>query len=77
MPKDSIAPIILGIPFLRIVKSLINLQDRNVRFELPSQKPFGVHFLRKKKKKNRRHDRGIITLNANHFVVGIPLARPK
>jgi hypothetical protein len=75
IPKYSIAPIILGIPFLRMVKSLINLQDRNVRFELPSRKPFGVHFLRKKK--NKRHDDEIITLNANHFVVGIPLARPK
>ena len=49
MPEDPIAPIILGRPFLRTVKSLINLHEGNVRFELPSQEPFVVHFPRKRK----------------------------
>ena len=35
MPEGPIAPIILGRPFLRTVKSLINLHEGNVRFELP------------------------------------------
>jgi hypothetical protein len=75
MPEDAIAPIILGRPFLRTVKALINLHEGNVRFEFPSQEPFVMHFPRKKK--NKRHDDGIITPKANYFGVGIPLARPK
>jgi hypothetical protein len=74
-PEDVIAPIILGRPFLTTVKSLINLYEVNVRFELPSREPFVMHFPRKKK--NKRHDDGIITLKANYFGLGIPLARPK
>ena len=49
MPEDPIAPIILGRPFLRTVKSLINLHEGNVRFELPSREPFVVHFPGNKK----------------------------
>jgi hypothetical protein len=54
---------------------LINLHDGNVRFELPSRKPFVVHFPRKKK--NKKNDGGIITLKANYFGVGVPLVGPK
>jgi hypothetical protein len=54
---------------------LINLHDGNVRFELPSRKPFVVHFPRKKK--NKKNDDGIITLKANYFGVGVPLVMPK
>ena len=75
MPKDSIAPIILGRPFLRTMKALINLHEGNVRFELPSRDPFVVHFPRKKKTKT--YDNGIITLKANYFGVGVPLPKPK
>jgi hypothetical protein len=71
VPKDTIAPIILGIPFLRIVKALINLHEGNVRFELPSQELFVVHFpgKKKKKKKNKRYYDGIVSLKANYFGV--------
>jgi hypothetical protein len=75
MPEDVIAPIILGRPFLRMAKALINLHEGNIRFEFPSREPFVMHFPRKKK--NKRHDDGIITPKANYFGVGIPLARPK
>ena len=75
MPEDAIAPIILGRPFLRTVKALINLHEGNVRFELPSREPFVVHFPRKKKTK--KYDDGIITLKANYFGVGLPLPKPK
>ena len=44
MREDAIAPIILGRPFLRTVKALINVHEGNVRFELPSRAPFVVHF---------------------------------
>ena len=71
MPEDPIAPIILGRPFLRTVKALINLHEGNVRFELPSRDPFVVHFPRKKK--NKANDTGIITLKDNYFGVGIPV----
>jgi hypothetical protein len=69
--EDPIAPIILGRPFLRTIKSLINLYEGNVRIELPSKDPFVVHFPRKKKAKH--DDNGIITLKANYFGVGLPL----
>ena len=36
MPKDPIAPIILGRPFLRTNKAWINLHEGNVRIELTS-----------------------------------------
>ena len=75
MPEDPIAPIILGRPFLRNVKSFINLHEGNVRFELPSREPFVVHFPRKKRSK--KNDDGIITLKANYFGAGIPLLKPK
>ena len=65
MPEDPIAPIILGRPFLRTIKALINLHEGNVRLELPSREPFVVHFPRKKKSK--KNDDGIITLKANYF----------
>ena len=74
MPEDPIAPIILGRPFLRTVKALINLHEGNVRFELPSREPFVVHFPRKKKSK--KNDDGIITLKANYFGAGVPLLKP-
>ena len=73
MHEDLIAPIILGRPFLRTVKALINLHEGNVRFELPSRDPFVVHFPRKKK--NKANDTGIITLKANYFGVGIPVVK--
>ena len=72
MPEDNMAPIILGRPFLRTVKALINLHEGNVKFELPSRAPLIVHFPRKKNKANG--DR-IITLKANYFGVGVPLAK--
>ena len=75
MPEDPIAPIILGRPFLRTVKSLINLHEGNVRFELPSREPFVVYFPRKKKSKV--YENGIITLKANYFRMSIPLPKPK
>jgi hypothetical protein len=73
MFEDLVAPIVLGRPFLRSVKALINLHEGNVRFELPSREPFVVHFPRKKKAK--KLEDGIITLKANYFVVGV--AHPK
>jgi hypothetical protein len=75
MPEDPIAPIILGRPFLRIVKALINLHEGNVRFELPSRESFVVHFPRKKKTKV--YDNGIITLKENYFGMDVPLPKPK
>ena len=75
MPKDPIAPIILGRPFLRTVKALINLHEGNVRFELPSREPFVVHFPREKK--NKKNDDGIITLKANYFRARLPLPKLK
>ena len=75
MPEDPIAPIILGRPFLRTIKALINLHEGNVRIGLPSKEPFVVHFPRKKKAKH--DDDGIITLKANYFGVGLPLPTPK
>ena len=75
MPEDPITPIILGRPFLRNVKALINLHEGNVRFELPSREPFVVHFPRKKK--NKKNEDGIITLKANYFGAGVPLRKPK
>ena len=75
MPEDVTAPIILGRPFLRTRKALINLHEGNVKLQLPSRDPFVVHFPRKKKAK---HDEKIvITLTASYFGVGVPLARPK
>jgi hypothetical protein len=56
MPQDPIALIILGWPFLRIVKALINLHEGNVRFELPSHTPFIVHFPKTNNKANGRSD---------------------
>jgi hypothetical protein len=70
--KTPGAPIILGRPFLRTVKALINLHEGNVRFELPSCAPFIVHFSRKKSKANKDK---IITLKANYFGVGVPIAK--
>jgi hypothetical protein len=83
MPKDANAPIILGRPFLRTLKALINLHERNARIDLTSREPFVVNFPRKKKAgKNddgiiTLNDDGIITLKANYFGVGTPLKNPK
>jgi hypothetical protein len=71
MPEDTIAPIILGRPFLRTIKALINLHKGNVRIGLPSKDPFVVHFPRKKKAKT--DDDGIITMAANYIGVGLSL----
>jgi hypothetical protein len=61
MPQDPIALIILGRPFLRIFKALINLHEGNVRFELPSHTPFIVHF----PKKNNKANGVVMTLKPN------------
>ena len=75
MPEDATAPIILGRPFLRTIKALINLHEGNVKLRLPSRDPFVVHFSRKKR---ARHDeKTVITLKANYFGVSVPHARPK
>jgi hypothetical protein len=69
MHEDPIAPIILGRPFLRTIKELINFHEGNVRIGLPSKDPFVVHFPRK----NKANDDGIITLKPNYFGVDLPL----
>jgi hypothetical protein len=69
MHEDPIAPIILGRPFLRTIKELINFHEGNVRIGLPSKDPFVVHFPRK----NKANYDGIITLKPNYFGVGLPL----
>ena len=51
MPEDPVAPIILGRPFLRTIKEVINVFKENVRFDLPAKDPFVRHFLRKNKMK--------------------------
>ena len=73
MPEDPIAPIILGRPFLRTIKVVINVFDGNVRFDLPVKDPFVRHFPRKKKVKayNRDH----IVLNARSYGFGIFLPK--
>ena len=76
MPEDPITPIILGRPFLRTIKALINLHEGNVRIGISSRDPFIVHIPRKKKAKPNDDD-GIITLKSNYFRVGIPLIKPK
>ena len=76
MPEDPIAPIILGRPFLRTIKTLIHLHEWNVRIGLPSRDPFIVHFPRKKKAKPNDDD-GVITLKSNYFEVGVPIHKPK
>uniref|UniRef100_A0ACD5UN64 Uncharacterized protein n=1 Tax=Avena sativa TaxID=4498 RepID=A0ACD5UN64_AVESA len=76
MPEDPIGPIILGRPFLRTIKALINLHKGNVRIGLPSRDLFVVHFPREKKA-NPKDDDDVITLKANYFGVGVPLHNPK
>jgi hypothetical protein len=44
MPEDANVPIILGKPFLRIIKALINPHEGNVRIDLPLREPFVVQF---------------------------------
>ena len=73
MLKDPIAPIILGRPFLRTIKALINLLEGNVRFDLPAKDPFTQHLPRKKKLKN--YIGGGIILNARSYGLGV-LAQP-
>lgn len=51
MPEDPIASIILGRPFLRTIKSTINVFEGNVRFDLLLKDPFMRHFPRNKKLK--------------------------
>jgi hypothetical protein len=36
MPEDPVSPIILGRPFLRTIKTVINVHEGNIRFHLPS-----------------------------------------
>ena len=71
MPKDTVAPIILGRPFLRTIKALINLHEGNTKLQLASRDPFVIHFPRKKKTKHDKKE--AITLKANYFGVGVPL----
>ena len=52
MPEDATAPIILGRPFLRTIKALINLHEGNAKLQLPLRDPFIIHFPRKKKAKH-------------------------
>jgi hypothetical protein len=75
MLEDVNVPTILGRPFLRTIKALINLHEGNVRIVLPSREHFVVHFPRKKKA--MKNDDGIITLKANYFGVGTPLKKTK
>ena len=75
MPEDATAPIILGCPFLRTIKDLINLHEGNVKLQLPSRDPFVIHFPRKNKAKH--DEKEDITLKANYFGVGVPLIWPK
>jgi hypothetical protein len=75
MTEDPIAPIILGRPFLRTIKTLINLHEGNVRIGLPSKEPFVFHSPRKKNAKVGED--GVITLKANCFRVGVPLPKSK
>ena len=74
-PEDTVAPIILGRPFLRTIKALMNLHEGNVKLQLPSQDPFVIHFPSKKKAKH--DEKEAITLKANYFGVGVPLIWPK
>ena len=69
MFEDPISPIILGRPFLIIVKALINVHEGNVRFELPLRAPFVVHFPRKR---NKATEDKVIALKANYFWFGKP-----
>jgi hypothetical protein len=69
MPKDPIAPIILGRPFLRTIKAVINVFEGNVRFDLPAKDPFIRHFPRKKKLKT--YTGGGIILNARSYGLGV------
>ena len=50
MPEDPVAPIILGRPFLRTIKAVINVFEGNVRFDLPAKYPLVIYFPRKKKR---------------------------
>ena len=75
MPKDTTSPIILGRPFLRTIKALINLHEGNAKLQFPIQDPFVIHFPRKKKAKH--DEKEAITLKDNYFGVGIPLIWPK
>ena len=75
MPEDPIAPIIIGNPFLRTIKALINLHGGNVRIGLPSKEQFVVQLPRKKKVK--LSEDVIITLKTNYFGVSVPLPKPK
>ena len=75
MPGDTTGPIILGHPFLRTIKALINIHEGNMKLQLPSWDPFVIHFPRKNKAK--QDDKEAITLKANYFGVGIPLIWPK
>ena len=53
MPEDATALIILGRPFLRTIKALINLHEGNMKFQLPSRDPFVIHFPRKEESQTR------------------------
>ena len=74
MHEHPIAPIILGRPFLRTIKALINLHEGNIRIDLPSGDPFVIHFPRKKRSKV--YDNGVITLKPNYFGMGTQIPKP-
>ena len=69
MPEDPVAPIILGRPFLRTIKAVINVFEGNVRFDLLAKDPFVRHFPRKREKKTYIGD-GII-INARSYGLGV------
>ena len=66
MPEDLITPIILARPFLRTIKTTINVFEGNVRSDLPSKDPFVRHFPRKKKMKIYAGER--IIVNVGRYV---------
>ena len=74
MPEDIVAPIILGRPFLRTIKALINLYEGSVKLQLPLRDLFVIHF---PKKKSKHDEKEAITLKANYFGVGVPLIWPE
>ena len=69
MPEEPISPIILGRPFLRTIKAVINVFEGNVRFDLLAKDPFVRHFTRKKKMKTYKGE-GII-LNARSYGLSV------
>ena len=73
MPEDPITPIILGRPFLMTIKTIINVFEGNMRFDLTAKGLFVRHFLGKKKMKTYTGD-GII-VNARSYGLGVFLPK--